>query len=75
MAKVLEAVNNTDAAGTAEGQENLKLMYEALTRMDINMASIFKHKSVDERNTTNNVNEQEAILAELKRLVTALNNN
>ena len=75
FAKVLEAIEDTDVANTDEGKKNLKAIYEALNNMDTNMASWFKPKSVDDRNTLENVQEQTAILNELRNLVNALNNN
>ena len=75
FAKVLEAIEKTDVANTEEGQANLKLIYDALNNMDTNMASFFKPKYIDDRNTLENVQEQTAILNELRNLVNALNNN
>ncbi|MBG10452.1 MAG: hypothetical protein CMD92_04710 [Gammaproteobacteria bacterium] len=75
FAKVLEVLSKTDAAQTDAGKKNLEAIYEALTNMDTNMASFFKPKSVDDRNTAENQAEQTAILAELQKLINALNNN
>jgi len=74
FAKVLEVLSKTDAAQTEDGKKNLEAIYEALTNMDTNMASWFKPKSVDDRNTAENQAEQNAILVELQKLINALNN-
>jgi hypothetical protein len=75
LAKAIEAIQETDAFKTTEGQENLAKMYEALKQMNVDMSSFWTSAKTDRANTEQNANEQQAILGELRKLVKALNEN
>jgi len=75
LANAIEAIQETDAFKTTEGQDNLAKMLQALEQMNVDMSSFWTGAKTDRANTQQNANEQQAILGELRKLVKALNEN
>jgi len=71
---VMEAIGTTDASKTEEGQENMRLMIQALENLETKYTSI-NPGSYFGRDNVENAAEKDAVLIELRNLVNALNNN
>jgi len=70
----MEAIGTTDASKTEEGQENMRLMIQALENLETKYTSI-NPGSYFGRDNVENAAEKDAVLIELRNLVNALNNN